>query len=383
MNPLLRRGRAYVTAAAAGMLHRALSFMVYQVCRGLPETFPKTWKISLRAMKYGRRPERFDGRRLGEAVGFDEDAVRLGTVEPVFDSGREIAASVDFKDLESFHGRRVAVMAHFDPDGLFDPYLSPYLRHLKGIGFHLIVAGVERLVFVDESRGLLSACVTRSERGYDFTSWRAAFQCFPDLFEAEELVLCNDSVLAPLNSFRPIHEMMDSRDFDFWGLCESREMVPHLQSYYLVFKRRAVASPRFRKFFSSVVSRDRDEAIRTEVGLTGFLAREGLKPGAYVSAASLPVAGVNPIDYYWPVLIDRFGFPCLKKNLLLGSAPWLRIDGWRGLLKEKGYPLKLVDDYRARVGGRLRARFTGAFARKLKDKVFALGTANRLTGGGL
>jgi len=387
MTSLFGRGRAF----AAGRWPGVFSFLFYRVCRCLPDMFYRLFiktkrgrKIGLKAqaVKYGRSPERFDGRFLAQALEFNHHTVHPGAEEPVFDSGHEIAASVSFKN-SGFQGRRVAVMAHFDPDGLFDPYLSPYLRHLREIGFHLVVASADKVVFDGETKGLLSACITRSEAGYDFTSWRAAFQCCPDLFEAEELVLCNDSVLAPLNSFQPIHEMMDSRNFDFWGLCESREKTPHIQSYYLVFKRRAIASPQFREFFSSVASRDRAEAIKAELGLAWFLARGGLNPGAYISAACLPVAEVSPIDYYWPVLIGRFGFPCLKRNLVLGHAPWLRINGWRQVLKEKNYPVKLVDDYQARVGERLRARFKATFAQRLKDNISVRGSAPQFSGGGI
>jgi len=378
---LFRRGWAFVLSAVGVRWPVVFSFMFYQACRRQPDTLSLSAQVQ--AIKYGRSPEKFNGRFLARALEFNHDTVHPGAWEPLFDSGPGIAASVSFRNIENFQGRRVAVMAHFDPDGLFDPYLSPYLRHLREIGFSLVVAGAGKVVFDDETKGLLSACITRSEAGYDFTSWRAAFQCCPDLFEAEELVLCNDSVLAPLNSFKPIHEMMDSKNFDFWGLCESREKTPHIQSYYLVFKRKAIASPVFRKFFSSIVSRDRAEAIKAELGLAGFLARAGLKPGAYISAACLPVAEVSPIDYYWPVLIGRLGFPALKKNLLLGNAPWLRINGWRRMLKEKNYPVKLVDDYQARVGARLRARFRAAFAQSLKDKPCARETAPQVSGGDL
>jgi rhamnosyltransferase len=388
MRRLFRQGLASVFSKAAGMWHRIFSFMVYHVARGLPAMFYRLFsknkpgrKICLKAqaIKYGRKPEKFKARFLGQALEFNHGAIHGEALEPVFDSGHIIAATINFKNIDSFKGQKVAVMAHFDLDGLFDPYLWPYLRHLHEIGFRLIVVSAGGVALADEIKGLLSACITRSEKGYDFTSWRAAFQCFPDLFEAEELVLCNDSVLAPLNSFQPIHELMDSRNFDFWGLCENREIVPHIQSYYLVFKRGAVSSPRFRKFFSSIVSRDRAEAIKTEIGLTRFLAREGLNPGAYISAACLPVAEVSPIDYYWPVLIDRFGFPCFKKNLLLGNAPWLRVNGWRKLFQEKNYSLKLVDDYQARVGKRLKARFAATFAQRLKDRIFDRGITNQFS----
>ena len=54
----------------------------------------------------------------------------------------------------------------------------------------------------------VSAVVARHCPGYDFTSWKAAFTCFPSLYRAREVVLTNDSVFAPFGSFGPVHEAM-------------------------------------------------------------------------------------------------------------------------------------------------------------------------------
>jgi hypothetical protein len=257
------------------------------------------------------------------------------------------------KQNGSLAGRRVALMAHYDPHNTVDPYVVNYLHHLRAIGYEPVLATCAGLSLTAELKSLLLAAVARLGPGYDFTSWQAAFIAFPELMRAKELLLCNDSVFAPIGSFLPIHEQMEKVACDFWGLCESREYNPHLQSYYMIFRERALLSPSFKKFWSALRVENRKEAIASELRLASALASDGLTPGAYITSECTPFNKVSPIHLFWKPLIQWFDIPCIKRDLLKEGGGWIDVHGWRDLLADKGYDLSLIDNYFARLNPRV------------------------------
>lgn len=70
--------------------------------------------------------------------------------------------------------------------------------------------------------------------GYDFGSYRRGLeqaQALGWLKQATHVLLCNDSVLAPLGDLRPLLERMQASADQAWGLTASHQFTPHLQSY--------------------------------------------------------------------------------------------------------------------------------------------------------
>lgn len=255
--------------------------------------------------------------------------------------------------MADYAGRRVALVAHWDPHGMVDPYVVYFLRHLRALGYATVLISDQSLDLPGDVGNWADAVLWRSCPGYDFTSWKGALEFFPSLAEAEELLLANDSVFAPTNPLGPVHARMDALDCDFWGLSEGGVFRLVLQSYYLVFRRACLTHPAFWTFWSTVdTTTDRlDTIARFEFTLTSWLTRNGLKAAAYAPSAGFPSQGpIDPIYLCWRFLLQDFGFPCVKRNLLSGAIWWLALDGWEETLAAAGYPVELIHNYFRRVG---------------------------------
>ena len=255
--------------------------------------------------------------------------------------------------------RRYAVLAHWDPQGMVDPYVLYLARAIQALGYTLIL--VSDSIRAATGEPVFAAELRRTSPGYDFASWRVAFDRYPFLFEADEVLLLNDSIFGPLWPLAPVHARMDALACDWWGLSESEDPFLHMQSYYLVFRSTVLTSPLFRQFWQAVDGEtDHDTVVmKYEEGLSLHLQNGILRCGAYVSPAqfvnrrSRKRRPYTPLYMYWRTLIRRFHFPMIKRDILLGKHPWNYIRGWREELAQTNYPVELIEAYCRRIGSRL------------------------------
>ena len=182
--------------------------------------------------------------------------------------------------------------------------------------------------------------------------WRHALSEL-DLSVVDELVLANSSVFGPIYPLAPIFEQMAERDCDFWGMTDSFEIRWHVQSYFLVIKRRALQSSAFSQFFDAVLPyRDKDQVIRSyELGLTRFLREHGLKPDAFVPMASwlrspLRRAHVcakrRNATLYYPLQLISAGMPLVKVQLLRDNPARVSVVLVLQAMAAAGYDMSLV-----------------------------------------
>lgn len=247
---------------------------------------------------------------------------------------------------DAFSGEKVAVVAHWDADGLVDAYVLYMIKHLRSLGWKVVLSSAGALAQTQSDVvALVDGLVYRTCSGYDFTSWKAALECFPSLMGARELLLCNDSVFGGIGSHGPMHEAMDGIACDFWGISETQEVRPHIQSFYLVFRQKALRHPAFAAFMRRVpLSNSRKAAVELETNFSLWLARHGLQPAAFVPVAPSIPKCVNPSCECWKLLIEA-GVPIIKRELLFKNDRRVDLSGWVEVLKERKYPLDLVFCY--------------------------------------
>ena len=137
--------------------------------------------------------------------------------------------------------RTLVLFAHFDPQGIVDPYVVYYLKALHGLGATILfVSGSPTLTAesVAPIRSLCACIYTRRTLSLDFGSWHLAWCILTQrgwsLDQFDRFVITNDSVFGPLF---PIEEMWSSfRDAEMYGAIESAEQIPHLlQSFFLAW----------------------------------------------------------------------------------------------------------------------------------------------------
>jgi lipopolysaccharide biosynthesis protein len=250
--------------------------------------------------------------------------------------------------------KRVALFAHYDSQAEVKPYVVTLLRGLREVCDEIVFGSTAGLSEeeLERVRPFCGRTLVRENFGYDFSVWRQALSDL-DISDVDEVVLANSSVFGPIYPFAPIFEQMAEHDCDFWGMTDSFEIRWHVQSYFLVIKRRALLASAFSQFFNAVLPyRDKDQVIRSyELGLTRFLREHGLKPGAFVpmgSWLSSPAlrarvcAKRRNATLYYPLQLLAAGMPLVKMQLLRDNPARVSVAQVRQTMASAGYDLSQV-----------------------------------------
>jgi hypothetical protein len=243
-----------------------------------------------------------------------------------------------FKRLEIPEGARVALVVAHAPAGRVKPNVPIYCAALRRAGLRVVLIAASDDPFVADPAltEILSGGYVRENKGYDFAAWAHLLKTEPKLWSAEILFLLNDSVIGPLSQSRldDLIERINSNAADVVGATENFDFEWHLQSYFMAFKRRALASAAFRGFFDEVRNLpSKDAVIQTyEIRLSRVLSEGGLS----CAPAYRSLSKVNQTLGHWRDLIDA-GFPFVKTELVRGLNPDWNIIGWRETLAVAGF----------------------------------------------
>lgn len=148
--------------------------------------------------------------------------------------------------------------------------------------------------------------------GYDFGMWGKAMQKYPVL-EYDYVALINDSCIL----FRPLHSDFDRIErgtADVYGMVLSDRYATHLQSFFLVFNKKATELAH-RYFQQTGLVADYREVIQKyEIGLSQHFLSHGLKlEGLYNQGFS--AFPKNPSFARVRELIEE-GMPMIKKKIV-------------------------------------------------------------------
>lgn len=254
--------------------------------------------------------------------------------------------------------KRVVLFAHFDAGGRVRRYVRHYLAALARVSdeIHFVsTAALEE----GELASLSSLCTrawTRPNVGYDFGMWQEALSRLT-LADVDELVLTNSSIFAPVGSLDALFTELAPAGADVWGATENFDEAHHLQSYFLVFRRRVLASEAFARFWQSVLPyRDKQQIIWSyEVGLSQFLVEHGFTLAPAVSFDRLfAVAPGNPLmqplyraagnpTCRFPVELLRSRLPFVKVETLRDNPFHVALAPVRDAMRAAGYDLTMIE----------------------------------------
>ncbi len=217
--------------------------------------------------------------------------------------------------------RPVAIFSHFEASGSVAATTLAYLEALRSVA--------SAIVFVTTSgdlsrvRHLADLAILRTNVGYDFGSWKVGLAAARDTVACRGAILGNDSVFGPRRPLTPIFKRMTGTDF--WGLTDSHELAPHLQSYFLAASPTVTGSRWWRAFWRDlrhVPNAYKYLIVRCyEIGLSELARRHGITPTAAFPVATLApeaadLSTLNPTQNFWRELATSPDFPFLKKGML-------------------------------------------------------------------
>lgn len=344
---------------------------------------------ALRLRSFLARP-RFRGSLLRLAFGVmaeEATVLRRNLAEALETAPRLQAVHVGVQGLA--RAASVAAFVHYAPNPGVSGMVLRRIEALRAQGFAVVfitaAPGLPPLM-LDRLRALCALVVQRRNHGLDFGAWHdvAALlrRAAPTM---QELLLVNDSVCGPFRAEAPILATMRAAGHGLFGLTENLAPRPHLQSYWLLGRGRPVVADLLRFLDRFPVTASKRRTIRRgEVFLSTWMRRRGHAVAALcgyeaVEAAALrrsparrrlralypflfadiPVNApgevpmmrramqarpVNATHAFWRELVEDFGFPFLKTELVtrnpLGLCDAVE---WRRLLPaEDGQALDIL-----------------------------------------
>lgn len=216
----------------------------------------------------------------------------------------------------------VCLFAHFDQDDKVDDYVFWYLSKLKALDFSIIFISASRISGEDVAR-LRVDChdiILRENVGLDFGSWAEGLRKHGSSIRGR-LLLANDSVYGPIRDLKEAFDRLTCEKADFYGMVESRQIAPHLQSWFLLFEPWVHCRQGFKQFFEQrFPAMGKQQIILTgEVALSQQLLALGLR---YKALHSMPITVsahlhvLNPAHLLWRELLCVAGVPFLKIELM-------------------------------------------------------------------
>jgi hypothetical protein len=265
---------------------------------------------------------------------------------------------------------RVALYVHYSATGQVSDMVRHQLRLLRQFGFAIVFISMAARIPEDDwqaARDLCGLVVHRQNFGRDFGAWH---DMMPEVRRRwphpDELMLANDSVLGPIHPMAPVMETMRAAGDGLFGLTESLQGGPHLQSYFLLARGTAAASDLMGFLQTLYVSHSKWLLVQMgEIRLARWMRQRGHPVAAVFgydrliqaavadpeerqrltgSSAKLRDLGqlpddqaaellhewpLNPTQHLWHVLATKFGDPFVKTELVLRNPGRLPgVEAW-------------------------------------------------------
>lgn len=165
--------------------------------------------------------------------------------------------------------------------------------------------GAAELKFLEENN--IELFLTEN-KGYDFGMWKRYLEANPLKLEQKRILLLNDSIVYYKQCFKTFIEKSEESLADIVGLLENSSETPHLQSFFLYLKEKAI--PVFAKhLFETPLAESFEETIKNfEVQLSQKFKEASLKTEDLFQTKG------DPILSYPELIAQNGGF--VKKRLL-------------------------------------------------------------------
>lgn len=231
--------------------------------------------------------------------------------------------------------KTLVLFSHFDRQDTIDPYVLYYLEALNQAGTDIVFLSASEAMPPEEDQKLVALCrrvVIKKNIGYDFGAWRLGMALMEhELGDYDRLILCNDSIYAPLHSFGEMFRKMDAHDYDFWGITDNNDYENHIQSYFMVFSPTVFMQAFFYDFWRGIRSFRYKENIivNYEVGLSKMLKAHGYKLGVFCPT---PAGYLKNVTHYkWKELVNK-KCPAIKVELLRDNPGHVDIGDWKEVI---------------------------------------------------
>lgn len=254
--------------------------------------------------------------------------------------------------------KRLLLYVHFNKYDKLSDYVLYQLEKMRPLFSHVVFISNSQLHADDlarlESAHLFDDFIQRENRGYDFAAWQAGMLHvgFEDMKTYDSVTVMNDTCFGPLWDMQPYYEKYEQDEtVDFWGMTNHQEtdaevfyIHEHVQSYFMSFKQKLVASSAFTKFWRGVEAYEdvNDVIVNYETKFTKHL----LDAGFHYET----VLDTRPIVKDFPHSNFSIHFPYV---LMAQKVPFIKVKTFdlvrylspytlQSIERETDYPVQLI-----------------------------------------
>ena len=291
--------------------------------------------------------------------------------------------------------KRVAVFAHYDKHNKIQDYVVFYIKKLKEIA--------DKVIFVSDSNvskeelskisNYIDFSIIEHHGEYDFGSYKRGYLYAKDsgfLNDCEEFIICNDSCYGPIQPFDKVFDKMKNSNADFWGITENFEgleerngeilycaLSPHIQSYFIVFRKNVLNSEVFDTFFKTIEKQENklNIILKYEIGLSKLLVNNGFKYDAY---SDFSKHFANSQILFYKKLIEE-NIPLVKTSIYRYTDIRANIfPDYKILNKYTDYDINLIKkDLKYNKNVKAKFRYPLRYLKHQRRKVIRLSTKKR------
>lgn len=251
---------------------------------------------------------------------------------------------------------RLALFSFYEKSGIVRSYIYYYLEQLAVIADIVFIANGS-LQTQSKSELERKGCrvICRENSGFDFGAWKAFLisEKTSLLAQYEELILCNSSCYGPVYSFLSIFDEMSRISCDFWGLYrhpgirdKKHSIPPHIQSYFIVLRKKLFHSECFHEFFSGLdYAVSWNDAVKQETFFTEYFEERGFSSYSFCGSV-LSEYIENPTIFMPADLLER-RFPLIKRKCFTTEYSYINKMSSATQIKRLIAFLKMETDYPA------------------------------------
>lgn len=263
--------------------------------------------------------------------------------------------------------KRLGIFCFYEKKGYVDKYIHYLLDDM--------ILNLEHLVIVcngmvDEEgyqifKQYTDEIYIRDNHGFDGGAYQEVITKYlgvEGLKKWDELVLFNHTFFGPIYPFADVFQKVDEVECDFWGLYRQKEdekanMPAHLQSFFLVVKKKMLHSLHFSSFWfelGQLVTKN-DAIIQFELGFSQYFTENGYVSFAYsdVSEYEKKHPQASRIwTFFKPIeLMRNFNFPIIKsKAFVVSRLSESSVNEILSYMKENtNYPIEYILAYFQRI----------------------------------
>ena len=247
--------------------------------------------------------------------------------------------------------RRAIVLAHFDPQGRFDPHVMHAARAYRQLATRLVLVSNGGGRLPRDLAELVDDYLPRPNAGYDFGAWKDGLATL-DRGGFDEVVCVNDSVYGPLFDLAPAFDHPRTAAADLWGMVLSeqptgrdRPRVPHVQSWFFAMRRPLLESAWFDNFWSAVepAPTKREVVERFEIGLSRSAVEAGFRIAGLYDATTASRVALREVMPHISLTAPYRSWRLIRKSRRTPHNP-SELVWWR--LLEAGVPFVKVGLFR-------------------------------------